>query len=128
MPDTVEFIGPYFDSRYDAAAVHMDRQIEDDVAQHGAEIVRGNMATSIRVDGPGYASRHVTVDRATSQGADVYDDNAVYGPWLEGTGSRNETTRFKGYASIRRSVQQLDRDSAQYAQAAVDAFVREMNS
>jgi hypothetical protein len=128
MPDTVEFIGPYFDSRYDAASAHMDRQIEDDVAHHGVEIVRGNMSASIHVDGPGYASRHVKADRATSQGTDVYDDNATYGPWLEGTGSRNETTRFKGYASIRRSVQQLDRDSDKYAQAAVDAFVREMNS
>jgi len=25
----------------------------------------------------------------------------VYGPWLEGTGSRNQTTNFKGYKSAR---------------------------
>ena len=29
------------------------------------------------------------------------DSKLVYGPWLEGVSSRNETTRFKGYATFR---------------------------
>lgn len=37
----------------------------------------------------------------------ILDNNAVYGPWLEGTGSRNDTTRFKGYASFRKTEQWL---------------------
>jgi hypothetical protein len=42
----------------------------------------------------------------------VHDSNAIYGPWLEGTGSRNQTTRFKGYAMFRRTTQQLERESS----------------
>lgn len=39
----------------------------------------------------------------------VDDSNVIYGPWLEGTGSRNKTTRFKGYFTFRRIKTQIDR-------------------
>ena len=35
----------------------------------------------------------------------IDDGGVVYGPWLEGVSSRNQTTRFKGYASFRRTAQ-----------------------
>ena len=35
----------------------------------------------------------------------VTSGNAMYGPWLEGTGSRNATTRFKGYHGYRLASQ-----------------------
>jgi len=38
----------------------------------------------------------------------IDDSKVVYGPWLEGTGSRNETTRFKGYSSFRRTTQFME--------------------
>jgi len=37
----------------------------------------------------------------------VHDRGIIYGPWLEGTSRRNQTTRFKGYASFRRARQAL---------------------
>lgn len=37
----------------------------------------------------------------------VTDHGVVYGPWLEGTGSRNRTTRFKGYRSFRIAAQSM---------------------
>ena len=27
----------------------------------------------------------------------IHGDNIIYGPWLEGVGERNRTTRFRGY-------------------------------
>jgi hypothetical protein len=33
----------------------------------------------------------------------------VYGPWLEGVGSRNATTRFKGYRAFRKAANALER-------------------
>jgi hypothetical protein len=36
------------------------------------------------------------------------DGGVIYGPWLEGTSSRNMTTRFKGYASFRKVAKWLD--------------------
>lgn len=41
----------------------------------------------------------------------INDSRSVYGPWLEGTGSRNKTSRFKGYAQFRKKAQDLDRRS-----------------
>lgn len=38
----------------------------------------------------------------------VATDLATYGPWLAGFGSRNQTTRFKGYNGFRRAAQQLE--------------------
>lgn len=40
----------------------------------------------------------------------VHDRGVVYGPWLEGTGSRNATTRFKGYRTFRTVFQQTEAD------------------
>tara|TARA_Y100000034_G_scaffold12603_1_gene13259 strand:- start:7 stop:423 length:417 start_codon:yes stop_codon:yes gene_type:complete len=33
----------------------------------------------------------------------IHDSGVVYGPWLEGTSRRNMTTRFKGYATFRKT-------------------------
>ena len=35
----------------------------------------------------------------------IDDGGVIYGPWLEGTSSRNQTTRFKGYSSFRKTAQ-----------------------
>lgn len=39
---------------------------------------------------------------------EVHDSRVVYGPWLEGTSSRNQTTRFKGYAMFRQAREKLE--------------------
>lgn len=39
----------------------------------------------------------------------ITDSKVVYGPWLEGLSRRNAVTRFKGYASFRRTAQWLQR-------------------
>ncbi len=37
----------------------------------------------------------------------ITDGGVIYGPWLEGTSSRNQTTRFKGYGQFRQTGQWL---------------------
>jgi hypothetical protein len=39
----------------------------------------------------------------------IHDNRVEYGPWLEGTGSRNKTTRFKGYHLWRQTNQMIQR-------------------
>jgi hypothetical protein len=39
----------------------------------------------------------------------ISDGGVEYGPWLEGTSSRNQSTHFKGYHVYRRTVQWLNR-------------------
>ena len=43
----------------------------------------------------------------TSRGGRIHDSDVIYGPWLEGVSSRNQTTRFKGYAMWRKTTQKL---------------------
>lgn len=38
----------------------------------------------------------------------IDDSKLVYGPWLEGVSSRNDATRFKGYATFRHVFGQLE--------------------
>lgn len=38
----------------------------------------------------------------------VHDRGIIYGPWLEGIGSRNARSRFKGYSMWRRTVQEVE--------------------
>jgi hypothetical protein len=57
----------------------------------------------------------------------VDDSNVIYGPWLEGVGSRNEKTRFKGYFTFRKAAQKLN-DMAQHTvDAAVAKLVGRLN-
>lgn len=51
---------------------------------------------------------NVQVDRV-ADGHLVHADQVVYGPWLEGTSSRNVTSRFKGYQLFRRAAQETQR-------------------
>ncbi len=55
----------------------------------------------------GHYRRSVHGEITTSLHGTVHDSKVVYGPWLEGVSSRNETTRFKGYAMFRNATQKL---------------------
>lgn len=54
-------------------------------------------------------------------------NNVIYGPWLEGTSSRNQTTRFKGYAMFRRTKQQLDKEKDRIMGRAIARAARRLN-
>lgn len=100
--------GPLFDGRaVTQLSVFLDEAV-DLVAAAAEEAVNRNLATSIRHPSspPRYQSQIQTVHHGLDR---VINDNGViYGPWLEGVGSRNKTTRFKGYASFRRAQQQIE--------------------
>ncbi len=56
----------------------------------------------------GHYRRSIHGETFTLRGR-IHDSNVIYGPWLEGVSSRNQTSRFKGYAAFRNARQQLDR-------------------
>lgn len=63
----------------------------------------------------GYYESRITVDRAGA-GYAVSDGNVIYGPWLEGIGSRNSpVTKFPGYQTFRRTKALVDRKAPQIA-------------
>ena len=49
----------------------------------------------------------------------------IYGPWLEGTGSRNyPVTRFKGYRNWRRVTQMLEKAAKPIAEKSIREHLR----
>lgn len=70
----------------------------------------------------GYYERHI-VNRDLGSRHIITDSDVVYGPWLEGIGSRNyPVTRFKGYAIFRRTA----RDVQSRADELVAPIIKEL--
>lgn len=65
--------------------------------------------------------------KRTGLNAKIDDGNIVYGPWLEGTSSRNQTTRFKGYHSFRTVYQMIEKHKDKVVKAYVQKAVAELN-
>jgi hypothetical protein len=87
---------------------------------------------SVEQAGPGKAStgnyrRNISTE-FKNMSAIIYDGNVVYGPWLEGIGSRNATTRFKGYGVYRQTASYLGKISRGIYDAHVRHWAKRMNA
>ena len=104
MSITVRAVGPIFDGRALAITKELCDHITYEVAAQGYANVMTNLNASIRNPTPYYETQINVQSRAMHERV-VGDRGVVYSGWLEGTSSRNQTTRFKGYASFRRAAQ-----------------------
>lgn len=112
--------GPVFDGRASAAVRAFERAAEQEIAETGVNLVRSELSRVLRHP-TGYYSSRVSAD-----GNQVNDGGVIYGPWLEGVGSRNKTTRFKGYFTFRRVGQRLDRQAKHIAGRVLPKYLRRM--
>jgi hypothetical protein len=118
---TVHVSGPIFDGRAQAALVDLQREIATDVAAQGYSNVMANLNASIKHPTPYYETQ-ITVDDIPN-GRRIHDRRVVYGPWLEGVGSRNApVTRFRGYFSFRRAAAKLQGQAQAIAENTVARF------
>lgn len=108
-----------------AQARRMIIGINDAIAQEGVNRIKARLRQVLQ-NPTGFYESNIQVDRRQIYRG-VSDGGVIYGPWLEGTGSRNKTTRFKGYKTFRIVKQDLDKDADMLAQPLVDDFVRGMN-
>jgi len=117
--------GPLFDGRADAAVDRFADDLRHEVAQQGYALVMTNLDQSIKHPTPYYETQiNIRTETTTSI---VNDRGIVYGPWLEGVGSRNApVTRFKGYSSFRRAKQRLEREVPRLAQVVLRRHIRAM--
>lgn len=58
----------------------------------------------------------------------IDDGDVIYGAWLEGTSSRNQTTRFKGYSMWRKTEQYLQKAAPQVLGRFIDRAIKELNA
>ncbi|MEU5596820.1 hypothetical protein [Streptomyces sp. NPDC020298] len=106
--------GPLFDGRTAAALHAYSDEISLRIAEEGEKLIRQRLHTVLQHP-TGYYESRISVDRA-GQGYRVSDGNVIYGPWLEGTGSRNSpVTRFPGYATFRRTKPLVDKRAREIA-------------
>lgn len=122
---TVHESGPLFNGQALAALKAFLPAAEAAVADRGVNLVHDRLGTVLKHPTGYYESRVVT-DRV-SDGHAVTDGGVVYGPWLEGVSSRNQATRFKGYATFRKVTQKLDREAVQIATVVLRPFLSRMN-
>jgi hypothetical protein len=75
----------------------------------------------------GHYRRNISTE-FKNMSAIIYDGNVVYGPWLEGIGSRNATSRFKGYGVYRQTASYLGKISRGIYDAHVRHWAKRMNA
>lgn len=81
----------------------------------------------VLVNPTGYYESQVVADRRTPYTWSVNDSNVVYGPWLEGTGSRNSpVTRFPGYHTFRIVQGRMSQKRAAIVEAWLSRTVRRL--
>lgn len=94
--------GPLFDGRARQAIADACNDGREDVAEFAETMVLSELGHLLRHP-TGYYESQIITDLVTSDTSLVHDQGVVYGPWLEGVGSRNSpVTRFPGYGHWRR--------------------------
>lgn len=101
---------------------HVMDETMDDIVDESADWALGEVKkiyhSSFR-EPTGYYESHVHVDHQAGHAAALTDGGQAgpaYGPWLEGVGSRNASTRFKGYHAFRIVSSMLERKIREIAE------------
>jgi hypothetical protein len=122
--DNVRMSGPILDGRGPEIVRRNTREMESQVADEGLRRVHQRLGQVLKHPTGYYESRVVKTTR--SSGYDVDDSRVVYGPWLEGVSSRNDSTRFKGYHTFQMVGQQLEADTPRIVQEQTRRMIGEL--
>ena len=117
--------GPITDGRALRSADRMLKTILTDVAEDVEDEVRAALGDFLQ-NPTGYYESQIRVSTVATDRS-VNDSGVVYGPWLAGVSSRNQTTRFKGYAHWRLAQQRAQARVVRTAQPGLRRGVKEMN-
>lgn len=94
----------------------------EDVAQEAYDEVRKRLRSVLQNPTGRYESRVLVSNQSNS--LVISDGGIVYGPWLEGVSSRNNTSRFKGYHVFRTTLQQMEKRAENIAEQSIGEAVR----
>ena len=126
MSIDIDFRGPLFDGRAERAMQDACDDARDDIAAYAEERVLMGTSASFKTRTPYYETR-IDTTRVSSEVSLVHDYGVIYGPWLEGVGSRNfPATRFKGYHHWRNAKTAVMARGPQIAEIAVRRHLPEM--
>jgi|SoimicmetaTmtLPB_FD_contig_121_5220_length_4023_multi_2_in_0_out_0_7 hypothetical protein len=108
MEFTVQASGPLFNGVSSALVQRYTQEGGEEVAQWADAEVHRVLGQVLR-NPTGYYESQVQVNRVSNDSFAITDGGVVYGPWLEGISSRNDATRFKGYATFRRVAERVEK-------------------
>lgn len=101
--------GPISSGQMIRDAAMYSHDVAEELAEKATDTWVNNLQGSIRVPTPYYWTR-VDHREITPTLYEVHDHDIVYGPWLEGTGSRNSPNSiFPGYWSQARAKETVKR-------------------
>lgn len=121
MPYGVNVVakGAVVEGRSIAVAEHLTQVAVAEVADYAYHEVRMDLINVLQ-NPTGYYESKITNERRSAHSYSINDSGVIYGPWLEGVGSRNyPATSFKGYATFRRVRNRIAQKSSVIADAAV---------
>lgn len=102
------------------------------LAKEAQRAIKFQGQTSFRYESSlptGRWARSIQITAAVGGLAQVSDSGLVYGPWLEGVGSRNyPVTRFKGYSTFRKVRQQIERKAPDMLAGDTKRMAKELES
>jgi hypothetical protein len=126
MDVEVNAAGPIFTGTASAMITRWTRAEGEELARWAdAEVHR--VLGQVLQHPTGYYESQVRVNRITPDRFAISDGGVVYGPWLEGVGSRNfPVTSFKGYSTFRRVKQRVEAKADRSFRAIIAARKREL--
>lgn len=119
-----DFKGPLFNATAKSETHTMCLAIEDGVGREAKALVLQRLGAVLK-NPTGFYESQIEVDRFSDESV-VTDQGVVYGPWLEGIGSRNKDTRFKGYQTFRRVSQMLAARAGHTANIVAQPYIRRL--
>jgi hypothetical protein len=92
--------------------------IAEQLAQKTVTAVRSQLDNVLK-NPTGYYKSQISADKVQNGSYSVSDSGVVYGPWLEGVSSRNDTTSFKGYHTFEIVSQEIEPELG----SAIDEYI-----
>jgi hypothetical protein len=117
LMNPITMSGPLFDGTFQRRVAVGIEDAKHEITDQGYAMVRSDLHAVLKAP-TGHLESQV---RVHAVGADliVDDGGVIYGAWIEGVGSRNSRTRFKGYHTYRRVAQGLRQRATAIATRAV---------
>ena len=104
----------------------MLQRAQEDVAQYANVRIHTMLEQRIRNPTPYYRTQP-TIERPPGQQI-IHDRGIEYGPWLEGTSSRNRSSTFKGYHAWADALAQTDQASQAIIEQAFEPLTDQIGS
>ena len=125
--NSVRFSGPVFDGRALAACEALTEAAKEEIGKEGVSIIQSSLDQVLQHP-TGYYRYQIQYDHEGIETV-IGDGGVVYGPWLEGVGSRNSpVTKFPGYHTFRDSYPQIQKKAAEICLSLLrGSFLARMN-